>query len=171
MGNPHVNMDPVRMAQVGLALAERLADLDPRHAAAYRTRALAFQNKVEQRMKEWRGRTAAAPGAVLFHKDTTYLLDRFGVPLLGLLEPVPGVPPTAAHLKALTESLTGRPGVILFTTYQPEQAPQALAKALGWRTARLPLEPPLEADGERVAGPSEAFGLAARSVRLGVPPL
>ena len=40
---------------------------------------------------------AGAPGVVLYHRDALYLLDRFGVPLLGVLEPVPGVPPTGRH--------------------------------------------------------------------------
>jgi len=147
VGNPHLNMDPVRMARVGLALAERLTQLDPTHAADYRRRAQAFQAKVDQRLPQWRSRTEGAPGVVSFHRDVDYLLDRFQVPLLGTLEPVPGVPPTAAHIRQLTQDLRGRRGVILFTDYQPAQAPEALAEALGWPTARLPLEPPLDADG------------------------
>lgn len=148
VGNPHINMDPVRMATVGNALAERLAELDPAHADEYRSRAAAFQDKVQQRMPGWEAQLAGSPGAVSYHVDMRYLLDRFGVPSLGMLEPVAGVPPTAAHIKELTDSLKGKRGVILFTTYQSDQAPKALGGALGWPTVRLPLEPPLDADGE-----------------------
>lgn len=147
-GNPHINMDPVRMGQVGLALAERLAELDPAHAADYRARAAAFQKRVEQRLPVWQERTSGLPGAVAFHLDVNYLLARFDVPLLGMLEPVPGIPPTAAHIKALTERLSGKPGIVLFTTYQPDRAPKSVAKALGWPSVRLQLEPPLDADGD-----------------------
>jgi len=146
-GNPHINMDPVRMAVVGLALADRLAALDPAHAADYRARAEAFKGKTEQRMPDWHRRATGLPGAVTFHLDINYLLDRLEVPHLGMLEPVPGVPPTAAHLKSLTENLAGKRGIVLFTSFQPERAPNSLARALGWKTARLPLEPPLDADG------------------------
>ena len=148
VGNPHVNMDPVRMARVAAALAERLAELDPANAGAYRERAAAFERRVEDRVEAWQARLADAPGAVSFHTDVIYLLDRFGVPHLGTLEPVPGVPPTAAHIRRLREDLAGRAGVILLTTYQPEQAARTLADALGWPRVRLPLEPPLEAAGE-----------------------
>ena len=148
VGNPHVNMDPLRMAQVGLALAERLAALDPAHAPDYRSRAAAFADQVKQRMPAWRERIAGAPGVVLYHKDATYLLERLEVPLLGTIESVPGVPPSAAHLKELTDSLKGRRGVVLFTIFQPQQAPQALANTLGWQSSRLPLDPPLDADGK-----------------------
>ncbi|MDZ7752777.1 MAG: metal ABC transporter substrate-binding protein [Gammaproteobacteria bacterium] len=148
VGNPHVNMDPVRMARVALALADRLAELDPDHGGVYRERAAAFEDKVQARMEEWQRRTAGTPGVVSFHKDVVYLLDRFGVPHLGTLEPVPGVPPSASHLRELTDRLAGRDGVILYATYQPQQAADVLAQALGWSTMRLPLEPPMGADGE-----------------------
>lgn len=147
-GNPHLNMDPVRMAQVGLALAERLAELDPAHAADYRRRAAAFQSKVDQQLTGWRTRMAAVPGVLSFHRDLRYLLDRFAVPQLGTLEPVPGVPPSGAHLKQLIDRLKGTEGVVAFTPYQPAQAPQAVAAALGWRAVSLALEPPLDADGD-----------------------
>lgn len=148
VGNPHVNMDPVRMAEVATALAERLATLDPEHATAYRANAGDFARRVDQHMADWRQRLANPVGAVSFHKDVVYLLDRFDLPHWGTLEPVPGVPPTASHVGTLIDELRGRSGVVLFTTYQPAQAPASLAEALGWRQVRLPLEPPLDADGD-----------------------
>jgi zinc/manganese transport system substrate-binding protein len=147
-GNPHINLDPLRMAQVALALAERLATLDPTGAETYRQRAQTFAREVDRRMPAWKRRLDQAPGAVLYHRDAVYLLDRFGVPLLGSLEPVPGVPPTAQQIRQLTDSLAGKPGVIAYPDYQPAQAPDALAQALGWPVFRLPLEPPLEAAGD-----------------------
>ncbi|MGD2119683.1 MAG: metal ABC transporter substrate-binding protein [Chromatiales bacterium] len=147
-GNPHINMDPVRMAKVAQALAERLALLDNAHAAEYRARADAFAQRVAARVTNWRQRLGNPVGVVSFHKDITYLLDRFNVPYWGTLEPVPGVPPTAAHIRSLIDDLQGKSGLVLYTTYQPAQAPTALADALGWKQVRLPLEPPLDADGD-----------------------
>ena len=148
VGNPHINMDPMRMSRVATALAERLATLDPAHAADYRANASDFAKRVDERVAIWRQRLAHSPGIVSFHKDVTYLLDRFGVPHWGTLEPVPGVPPTASHVGTLIDELRGKSGVVLFTSYQPEQAPASLAETLGWRQVRLPLEPPLDADGD-----------------------
>lgn len=147
LGNPHLYMDPVRMATVAIALAERLAQFDAHHAADYRGHAAAFAAAIERRLPDWEARLRDAPGAVLFHQDANYLLYRFDVPLLGFLEPVPGIPPTARQLRTLLDSLAGRNGVVLYTTFQPAQAPEALADQLGWPTARLSLEPPLDATG------------------------
>jgi zinc/manganese transport system substrate-binding protein len=146
-GNPHVNMDPVRMAQVATALAERLAMLDSEHAADYRDRAQDFARRVDERVAIWRQRLNNPPGVVSFHKDVIYLLDRFKVPFWGTLEPVPGIPPTASHIRTLINELNGKTGMVLSTPYQPDQASASMAEALGWRQVRLPLEPPLDADG------------------------
>jgi zinc/manganese transport system substrate-binding protein len=146
-GNPHVHMDPVRMAALATLLAERFAALDPDHGDHFRDHAAQFVEAIENKLPEWESRLTDAPGAVLFHQDANYLFYRFDVPLHGFLEPVPGVPPTAAHIRDLTNSLKGERGIVLHTTFQPERAPQALAEALGWSRVRLMLEPPLGSTG------------------------
>ena len=147
-GNPHVNMDPERMATISLALADRLGELDPDNAEQYSARAEAFGERVRVRMVEWRAQINPGLNVVLYHRDAKYLLDLFEIPLLGLVEPVPGVPPSGAHIKQLKERLTGIHGLIIHTPYQSDSAPRALANATGWQRVKLPLEPPLDADGE-----------------------
>ncbi|WP_306603176.1 metal ABC transporter solute-binding protein, Zn/Mn family [Azonexus sp.] len=140
-GNPHVNLDPERMAKIAAALAERLALLDPAQAAAYRQRAAVFRAALAERLPGWRGKAAGAPGAVLYHKDASYLMHFVGVPVLGYLEPLPGIPPTAAHLQALIGKLQGKRGVIIHAPYQPASGAERVAQATGWSLASLPLEP------------------------------
>ncbi len=147
VGNPHLDLDPVRMAQVAEALAERLAVLDPVGAGEYRRRAQVFAREVDERLAGWTRQLAQAPGAVLYHRDAIYLLERFGVPLLGTIEPIPGVPPTGRQVSALVAQLEGRRGVILYAPYQSPRAPETLARELGWPVRSLPLEPPMEANG------------------------
>ncbi len=147
VGNPHVNMDPVRMAIVAAALAERMAVLDPDGAQTYRANAKGFAAAVEQRMDGWQERLVDAPGAVLYHRDALYLLNRFGLPLLGTIEEIPGIPPTARHVKTLSDRLRGRSGVIIYAPYYSSQAPDRLAKDLGWDARSLTLEPAMGADG------------------------
>jgi zinc/manganese transport system substrate-binding protein len=147
VGNPHVNMDPLRMAIVASALGERMALLDPEGAETYRANARSFAAATEQRMDAWQTRLAGAPGVVLYHRDALYLLDRFGVPLLGTIEETPGVPPTAQQIKGLSERLQGGSGVIIYAPYMSAQAPERLAKGLGWEARRLALDPPMGVDG------------------------
>lgn len=145
-GNPHVNLDPTRMSVIARALAERLAKLEPARAMAFRAGAQRFAAAVEQRVPDWRAQAAGSPGGVLFHKDGNYLFALLGLPILGYIEPVPGLPPTASHLNSLTAKLKGQRGVILHHAYQPARGPQLLASRLGWKTVVLPLEPAKDDD-------------------------
>ena len=146
-GNPHVHMDPVRVASLAMALAERFAELDPEHASHFSQHAAEFVESIEKKIPGWQERVVDSPGAVLFHQDANYLFYRFDVPIHGFLEPVPGIPPTASHIKSLADRLRNADGIVLHTTFQPERAPQALGEALGWPVQRMPLEPPLESTG------------------------
>jgi len=148
LGNPHVNMDPIRWIAVAEALAQRLGELDPGGAETFASHARDFRQRIQARLPRWRAQLVGAGGAVLFHEDATYLLERFSVPLLGLLEPVPGVPPTAAHLRDLTRRLEGSHGIIVHAPFQSPKIPNRLAGSLNWPVVRLALDPPVDANGE-----------------------
>jgi zinc/manganese transport system substrate-binding protein len=134
------------MADVALALAERLALLEPALGSGARQRAARFAEATRVRVPAWQARARGSGGVVMFHKDGVYLTERLGVPLLGTLEPLPGVPPTAGHLRDLRERLQGKAGVILRHSYQPAQGGDALAKDLGWPARVVELELPAGAD-------------------------
>ncbi|MEX0730180.1 MAG: metal ABC transporter substrate-binding protein [Aquisalimonadaceae bacterium] len=137
-GSPHVYMDPMRMAAIARALAERLGELDPGNAQRYADNAGEFADAVEQHLPRWLGLAADAPGVVLYHEDSDYLMQRLGVAVLGYVEPVPGSPPTAAHLRELVNDLRGRAGVVIHAGYQPARGPEFLAGELGWTVHVLP---------------------------------
>jgi zinc/manganese transport system substrate-binding protein len=145
LGNPHFYMDPERMAVLAGALAERLAQLDPASRAKFVAGAEAFAARVTARVPEWRAIAGKSQGVVLYHRDATYLTTLLGVPVLGYVEPIPGIPPTASHLRELVRSLTGVRGVILHNTFQSSDGPDFLARNLGWPRAQLPLEVGLDA--------------------------
>lgn len=136
-GNPHVYFDPLRMAAAAGALAEQLAILDAANAAAYATNAEAFAARMVRELEGWQARAAAANGAVPYHKDADYLFTRLGVPILGYIEPLPGIPPTARHIRQLVDELQGREGVIFHMVYEAAQGPERLARELGWPVHRM----------------------------------
>ncbi len=156
-GNPHINLDPERMARVARILAERLATLDAARAEHYRAHAEAFAVQVETRLPRWRERVAGAPGVVLHHKDADYLMKELGVAILGYVEAIPGIPPSAHHLSSLVEALRGQPGVILHARHQPAQGAQFLGRNLNWPVKALPIDPPIEAGAEEYFALIEAW--------------
>ena len=147
MGNPHYYLDPVRMATVARALAARLGTIDPANKDTFAARAAAFSNAVDLRAEQWRKQAQGAPGVVFYHKDGNYLAAFLGVPVLGWLEPLPGIPPTASHLRGLVERLKGTKGVILYNGFHPKDGPEFLSRQLGWKAVQLQIEVPLDASG------------------------
>lgn len=104
-GNPHFMLDPIRAGEVALGLAERLAELDPAKADAYKERAQALQKRLKDKAELWQKRITASgvTQAFTYHKTLVYFFDRFGLKNVGNLEPKPGIPPTAAHLLELAK--------------------------------------------------------------------
>jgi zinc/manganese transport system substrate-binding protein len=147
VGNPHYYMDPERMAAVGRALAAALGGLDPERRARYSKRSEAFADAVADRVPQWRKTAAGATGVVFYHKDGNYLAALLGVPILGYIEPLPGIPPTAPHLRDLIQRLKGEKGVILYNSFHPREGPEFLGRNLGWPARQLQLEAPLDATG------------------------
>lgn len=141
LGNPHIQLDPVRMADVALALAERLAKLDASHAAHYRQNAQQFKADVQAKLPHWQKLAANSANVLLYHKEGNYLLHRFNMPLLGYIEPLAGIPPTASHLLSLVKQYKGKQGVILHTVYQGNAGIAQLAKQLGWKRIALASDP------------------------------
>ncbi|MCH8544187.1 MAG: metal ABC transporter substrate-binding protein [Alcanivorax sp.] len=146
MGNPHVYLDPLRMGAVAEALAARMGALAPEHAALFEANAAAFRETMARNVAAWREQAAGAPGVLLFHHDAGYLLQLLDVPVLGYLEPVPGVPPTGRHLNALTRELRERQGVMIANPWHGSRGPEFIRRELGWPVYVLPTNVPVGGD-------------------------
>ena len=107
----------------------------------YRANAVAFKTAVNHQLPRWQQLTANNKGVMLYHKDASYLLMRFNIPLLATVEPLAGIPPTASHILSLVQQFKGKKGVILHTVYQGNAGIAQLAAQLGWQHMALPLEP------------------------------
>jgi zinc/manganese transport system substrate-binding protein len=99
-GNPHITLDPIRLGQIALGLADRLGELDGAHKEDFKRRAQTLQKDLEEKTKNWQARVlkTGVKEAVAYHNDMAYFFNRFGLKAGGFLEPKPGIPPTAQHL-------------------------------------------------------------------------
>jgi zinc/manganese transport system substrate-binding protein len=143
-GNPHVQMNPHNIRRVAVALGQRLAELDPAHAGEYATRTTAFLERWEAAIARWEERAKPLAGSrvVCHHKSWIYLEDWLQLREVATLEPVPGIPPTAAHLSALLAEL-GTDGhgaeVIIRSPFQSAKASEWLQERTGIPAVVLPL--------------------------------
>ena len=148
-GNPHFHLDPVRLVAVARALAEHLGKMDADNAELYQQNAEQFAEQVKSRLPQWQKRAENVLPVLQYHKDVEYFAARFDVPVLGSIEPLPGIPPSARHLRDLVSGLQSQgKGVIVHTVYQPERGPRFIEEKLGWPRRVLYLEPPVNAGAQ-----------------------
>ncbi|WP_455212237.1 metal ABC transporter substrate-binding protein [Kaarinaea lacus] len=140
-GNPHVHLDPRRVAMIAEQLSRKLAELDAANAAYYQQRAMEFLQRWRQHLAEWQRRGAKLKGmrAVAHHKDWVYLFDWLGVEEVATLEAKPGVPPSPGYLAQLKNQLAITPAsVVVRAAYQNESASLWLEKNATIRAIELP---------------------------------
>ncbi|MBA5604022.1 zinc ABC transporter substrate-binding protein [Duganella sp. FT3S] len=130
-GNPHIQQNPHNIALVAVALAKRLAELDPANAAYYQARQKDFAARWDAAMQKWEKQAAPLKGVAVVehHKNMEYLMNWLGLRQVGTLEPKPGVEPSAAHLSELLGQLQRQPArMVLRAAYQDGRASQWLSE-------------------------------------------
>ena len=140
-GNPHIQTDPRNIAQVAAALGARLQQLDPSHASQYAKAQADFAQRWQQAIARWTAQAAPLKGApvVSQHKAFVYLYDWLGLKEVAVLEPKPGVEPTASHLQEVLSTLKGAPArMVLYAAYQDPRPSEWLSKNAGIPAVKVP---------------------------------
>jgi len=133
-GNPHYWLNPANGVIVATSVAEALASLDPGGAESYRANAARFAAEETKLSANWKQRLAGSTSQPIltYHPSWVYFTTAFGITVAGYVEPFPGVPPSASHLKDLVGLVKAQGVKILFQEpYFPDDAPQFLARKAG----------------------------------------
>ncbi|MCU0841039.1 MAG: zinc ABC transporter substrate-binding protein [Thiobacillaceae bacterium] len=140
-GNPHLHLDPRNIARVAEALARRLASLDPANADRYGERQRDFTARWQAAVAGWEARAAPLRGLAVVsqHKGFVYLYAWLGLREVAVLEPKPGLEPSAAHLARVLDSLRRSPArMVVRAAYESPRASEWLAARAPLRVVALP---------------------------------
>ena len=140
-GNPHIQTDPRNISQVASALGARLQQVDAGHARQYAQRLNDFSQRWQQAIGRWTLQAAPLKGVAVVsqHKAFVYLYDWLGLKEVAVLEPKPGVEPTASHLQAVLASLKNSPArMTLYSAYQDPKPAEWLSKNAGVPAVKIP---------------------------------
>ena len=140
-GNPHIQTDPRNIALVASALGARLQQVDAAHASQYAKGLADFSQRWQQAIGRWTTQAAPLKGmnVVSQHKAFVYLYDWLGLKEVAVLEPKPGVEPTASHLQAVLASLKNSPArMTLYSAYQDPKPAEWLSKNAGVPAVKIP---------------------------------
>lgn len=140
-GNPHYWLDPRNGVHIARAIATRLGELDPEHAADYERRFLAFARTLDDKLLGWREELAYLENkpVIAYHTSFVYLADVFGFRIVDEVEPKPGIAPSAASLSTLLARIkTDDIGVLIMEPYYERRSARYLNEQTGIRIAVLP---------------------------------
>jgi zinc transport system substrate-binding protein len=130
----HFWTDPVRARRAVDVIVDALSGLDPAGAPFFRERGQDVRRSIEAAHKEVEARAASWPRrrVVTFHGSLFYFAARYGLQVVGVVEPVPGAEPTAQHVQAVVELLRGPQPAALFVEPQMDgQLARAIAREAG----------------------------------------
>src|SRR5215218_763151 len=138
--DPHFWLDPHRLAAVGDALAERLAEIDPDAADTFERNAADLRADLEQLDEEFRTGLAdcAVRTLVTSHDAFGYLADRYGLEVVGISGLRRTQEPEPAQLAKIAELVDSEGVTTVYTeTLVDPSVAETVADEAGVRTAVL----------------------------------
>ncbi len=99
LGNPHYWLDPENGRRIAKGIETKFAEMRPEDAGYYEQHYEAFSKQVEESEKVWDEQMKPFRGrkVVTYHRSWPNFAKRFGLDVIGYVEPRPGIPPTPSH--------------------------------------------------------------------------
>ncbi|MEV1147535.1 metal ABC transporter substrate-binding protein [Micromonospora sp. NPDC049799] len=142
--DPHLWLDPTRLATVGDKLAERLGGADPDRAAEYTTRAKELRTELEKLDGEFTAglKTCQRREIVVSHTAFGYLTERYQLEQIGITGLSPENEPSPQRLAEVAEEAKEHKATtIFFETLVSPKVAETIAGQVGAKTAVLdPIE-------------------------------
>jgi zinc/manganese transport system substrate-binding protein len=130
LGNPHYWLEPGNGRRIAQAVRDKLSELAPADKAYFIQRYNDFDTRLAAAEKRWDAALAPYKGSklVTYHRSWPNFMERFGLQVIGYVEPKPGIPPSPSHTLELIEAMKAE-GVklIVVEPYFSLKTPQAIA--------------------------------------------
>ena len=141
LGNPHYWMDPENGKRIAKQMVDAFDRLRPGDRAYFDQRLAAFTSRLDTAEKKWLGMMAPFKGTkvVTYHRSFPNFAERFGLDIIGYVEPRPGIPPTPQHtLDLINEMKRQNVKVVLVEPYFDLKTPTAIGRETGARVLVMP---------------------------------
>jgi ABC-type Zn uptake system ZnuABC Zn-binding protein ZnuA len=133
LGNPHYWLEPGNGRLIAQAVRSRLGELSPANRPYFGERYDDFDERLAAAEKRWDSVMAPYKGTkvVTYHRSWPNFMERFGLEVIGYVEPKPGIPPSPSHTIELIGEMK-RQGVelIVVEPYFSLRTPQAIANQI-----------------------------------------
>jgi zinc/manganese transport system substrate-binding protein len=141
LGNPHYWLDPENGKRIAKSIADRLSELRPNDRPYFQQQLTSFVGRLEEAEKRWLSMMAPYKGVkvVTYHRSFPNFAERFGLDIVGYVEPRPGIPPTPQHtLDLINEMKRQNVKVVLIEPYFDSKTPNAIGRETGAQVVVMP---------------------------------
>jgi zinc/manganese transport system substrate-binding protein len=141
LGNPHYWLDPENGKRIAKAIADKFSELRPGDRASFEQRVGTFVSRLDEAEKRWLAIMAPFKGTkvVTYHRSFPNFADRFGLDIVGYVEPRPGIPPTPQHTLDLIEEMKRQNvKLVLVEPYFDLKTPNSIGRATGAEVLVMP---------------------------------
>jgi zinc/manganese transport system substrate-binding protein len=141
LGNPHYWLDPENGKVIARAIAAKLSESRPAERTYFEQQLADFTNRLTEAQKRWISMMAPYRGVkvVTYHRSFSNFADRFGLNVIGYVEPRPGIPPGPQHtLDLVNEMQRQNVKIVLVEPYFDLKTPNAIGRQAGAQVLVLP---------------------------------
>ena len=141
LGNPHYWLDPENGKVIARAIFEKLSQLRSADRAFFEQRLNDFNGRVDAAAKRWLAAMAPYKGlkVATYHRSFTNFADRFGLDVMGYVEPRPGIPPSPQHtLDLIKEMKQQNVKLVLVEPYFDLRTPNSVGRGTGAEVLVMP---------------------------------
>jgi len=133
-GNPHYWLDPANGRIIARAIKDKFSELKPADKAYFEERYSQFDTRLAAAEKRWDAMLAPYKGAklVTYHRSWPNFMERWGLNVMGYVEPKPGIPASPSHIIELIEDMKRQNvKLIVMEPYFSSKAPDSIAARVG----------------------------------------
>ncbi len=140
-GNPHYWTDPENGKRIGKDIADKLMQFRPNDRAYFQQRLTDFTSRLDAAERRWLAMMAPYKGTkmVSYHRSLPNFAERFGLDIMGYVEPRPGIPPTPQHtLDLINEMKRQNVKLVLVEPYFDLKTPNSIGRETGAQVLVFP---------------------------------
>jgi zinc/manganese transport system substrate-binding protein len=140
-GNPHYWLDPENGKRIAEAIEGKLAAISPGDTAYFAQREEDFEKRLSDAEKRWLAMMTPYKGlkVVTYHRSWPNFAERFGLDVIGYVEPRPGIPPSPSHtLDLIREMKRQNVKIIIVEPYFDLKTPNSIARETGGKVLVMP---------------------------------
>jgi zinc/manganese transport system substrate-binding protein len=141
LGNPHYWMDPENGKRIAKEIVDKLSELRSGDSAFFQQQLTSFTTRLDAAEKRWLAQMAPYKGTkmVTYHRSFPNFAERFGLDIVGYVEPRPGIPPTPQHtLDLINEMKRQSVKLVLVEPYFDMKTPMAIGRDTGAQVLVMP---------------------------------